>query len=69
MFGNFIKGKQYHIEPYGIELSEFKYNFALQFYSFTWRCTELTEKMFKITLTVMYSYIAYLIDSVWLELC
>lgn len=35
MFGNFIKGKQYHIEPYVIELSEFKYNFALQFYSFT----------------------------------
>lgn len=33
MYGNFIKGKQYHIETYGIEFSEFKYSFALQFYS------------------------------------
>lgn len=33
MYGNFIKCKQYHIEPYGFGLSEFKYNFALKFYS------------------------------------
>ena len=33
MYANFIKNKEYHIEPDGIELSEFKYDFALKIFS------------------------------------
>lgn len=48
MHADFIKYKQYRTESYGTELSEFRYDFALKFYSLLERYTEELEKIFKI---------------------
>lgn len=67
MHPNFIKFKRNYVEPLSVELNEFKYDFALMLYSLLEDMRSIWQDVQNNYLIVMYSDVAYFIDTIWLK--